>query len=613
MARWLPLLPALLVLLVLSPALGYFPDEIDAYDAFLVGHMGAHGLGSAWAPGESFWLHENVCRLVSPLSWILRTWLFGAWTEGWYAVALLLHAGSAVLVARIGLAIGLGPLRATLASALFALTAIHARTVLGLGRDFDLFATVFTLGAVLSVERRRVWLGVMCATLAAMSKESGVMAGPLAVLWALSRVASGDKRALLRQLWPVAAASAVVLAVRVIQVGLVGSLEHAALPGKVLGTEARWLLVDGPLFIGYAIVAPLGLWLTSAEAGGVGLGLLAGVAALSRASRVTGLVALAFAALLPVLLVHDPGAPTDLSWLVANARYAHTPLAFLALALAHVPVVTMLGRSVLLGLFGLAGWGALELGVELGRRGQDHPSARRLVADLATAPKGQTPLVIEAEGESSVAMRVALSQWMALRLGRPLIWTARGTGQAWQRRPGDSWLDFGEGYLAPVDAPSGGAWYRLGPAPGDRLRSVPAPARGPKFVSAVVVAALPVPGARVAREGSAHVVTVNDAPPWERASRRVLTAALPQGAQAIFLEIAATAKETVPLGAGWLRVEVENASQHEHFAVPLRFGAGSQTTTVTLPGALTAAASATLWAPAVPCELRVLRIEALTP
>lgn len=253
---------------------------------------------------------------------MLVWWLLGRAAPGatwpFAALATALHAASAALLAALLLALGRSRATAMLAAALFFVAPQNLDAASWYAASTDLFATAFTLGALVALARGApAPLSLGLAIAAYFSKESALVLPALAYVVLGARPASPPRARRALAVAPYAVAAALVLAARTAVLhGWGGSGdERAPIAGKLLQ------LASGLVHAGTgADVVP------EALAWGLGLAALAlvGFAAVRvRDAR----PALAFVALALVPLF-GPG------WIV-GARYFYLPAAGLAWAAAE--------------------------------------------------------------------------------------------------------------------------------------------------------------------------------------------------------------------------------------------------------------------------------------
>lgn len=160
--------------------------------------------------------------VIALLFWIQYR-LFGLHPMGYYAVSLTFHIATVVLVARIAATL-CSPRAGLLAGAIFTLHPMILENV-PVSRGQDIVATAFALGAVYLFLNRRYRWGAVAGALALLSKETGVLALPmaLAVLW--------WQRADWRKIVPLAAAVGICLLWRWRVLGGLGG--YTINPGKL--------------------------------------------------------------------------------------------------------------------------------------------------------------------------------------------------------------------------------------------------------------------------------------------------------------------------------------------------------------------------------------------
>jgi hypothetical protein len=153
--------------------------------AIIAGNPAAHSIGAALrAWGAPYWPPESGAGLYRPatiLSYAVD-WSVSGGRAGWLHLMNALWHGLAALLLTLVLARWLSPLGAAAAGLVFAWHPVHAEGVASLVGRAELLAAVGILAAVLAA-RRGWWAGaVLCAALAMLSKEHGVIAGVVILL-----------------------------------------------------------------------------------------------------------------------------------------------------------------------------------------------------------------------------------------------------------------------------------------------------------------------------------------------------------------------------------------------------------------------------------------------
>jgi hypothetical protein len=272
-------------------------------------------------PLAAFARDQHGGEFYRPLP-MLVWWLLGRAAPGatwpFAALAATLHAASAALLAALLLALGRSRATVMLAAALFFVAPQNLDAASWYAASTDLFATVFTLGALVALARGApAPLSLGLAVAAYFSKESALALPALANAVLGARPASPPRARRALAVAPYAVAAALVLAARTAVLhGWGGSGdERAPLAGKLLQ------LASGLVHVGTgADVLP------EALAWGLGLSALALVAlAAVRAQDARRALAFVALALVPLL---GPG------WIV-GARYFYLPAAGLAWASAE--------------------------------------------------------------------------------------------------------------------------------------------------------------------------------------------------------------------------------------------------------------------------------------
>jgi hypothetical protein len=286
------------------------------------------------------------------------------------ALAVGLHALSALLLARLLVALGRPIAVARVAAALFFLAPQNLDAASWYAASTDLFATAFTLAALLALARGASPVSLAALALAAyVSKESALVLPALAYVVLAARASPEPRGRRLRAVLPSLVAEALALLVRTRVLGGLGGPgdERAPLVAKLAQ------LANGLVHVGTgAAVLPEGL------AWGLGAAALAllGLAAV-RGRRSAAWVPLAFTAVALVPLL-GPG------WIV-GARYFYLPSVGVAWAAAEALVERPVAARVTVGaaLLFLGALQATARRTEILRYEARLASARRAVADGA--------------------------------------------------------------------------------------------------------------------------------------------------------------------------------------------------------------------------------------
>ena len=455
--RWALLAVFGVTTLVHFPAVGNYLDNDDAWNYVLEADRVLSGQGSAWVQDGGYLAHQNLFRLVPSLSWIPRFGAGGLWMPAWHAPSILVHGLNAVLLVLVCVRFGLTQSVGLLAGLLFGLSPMHPHTVSWIGGTYDLFCGAFLMGALLAFADRRLVLGLACTAGAMMSKEMGILTGPLlALYWLLFERGDGWRAGLIR-LWPYAAVAVVVAGLRLLQIQLAGSIEQAGLPARTLGFDAAGLVVTGPAAILAGLgrplleVAPLSPQVFGLVFGGLLLAVLAARGRLiAHPASVFGMVA-AWLLLVPVLLMREEGAAMTAEDIVFNARYLYLSL------LVAMPLVSLavLGNGESSHLAGRAiAVGAVAFSLVLTGRSvlvltQVEPAAE-VVADGLLAeplPDGANVFVLTNTYDEG-PFRLVLSRWLQEATGGRYHWVQRGTWRSIQRDPERlTGLDFKDFYV----------------------------------------------------------------------------------------------------------------------------------------------------------------------
>jgi len=153
--------------------------------AIIVSNPAARSIGAGLAAfDDPYWPRETGAGLYRPvtiLSYALDWTLFGG-RPGWMHVMNALWHGLATVLFVALLARWLPPVSALAAGLVFAWHPVHVEAVASLVGRAELLAAVGILGAVLAARRGQWALAVLCAALAMLSKEHGVIVGIVILL-----------------------------------------------------------------------------------------------------------------------------------------------------------------------------------------------------------------------------------------------------------------------------------------------------------------------------------------------------------------------------------------------------------------------------------------------
>jgi hypothetical protein len=306
---------------------------------------------------------------------MLVWWVLGGLSKGssfpFAALALALHATSALLLFSLLCRLGRARAVAGLAAALFVLAPQNVDAASWFSASTDLFATVFTLAALGALARGATVASIILALCAYVSKESALVLPLLAYVVLAARAEPPSRRARVLAVVPHAVCAALVLGARSLVLHGWGGSGDARAP-----VAAKLIqLASGLIHVatGPAVVLP--------EALGWGLGAAALALLVLSVARRRGqpgaAVPLVFTlvSLLPLL---GPG------WIVGS-RYFYLPAVGLAWAageaLAAQPSASRLG--VCATLLVLSALQAAARGSDVGRYKARLAAARRAVADGA--------------------------------------------------------------------------------------------------------------------------------------------------------------------------------------------------------------------------------------
>jgi len=153
--------------------------------AIIVSNPAAHSIGAGLAGfDDPYWPRETGAGLYRPvtiLSFALDWTLFGG-SSGWLHVMNALWHGLATVLLVALLGRWLPPFGATAAGLVFAWHPVHVEAVASLVGRAELLVAAGIVGAVLAARRGRWVLAVLCAALAMLSKEHGVIVGVVILL-----------------------------------------------------------------------------------------------------------------------------------------------------------------------------------------------------------------------------------------------------------------------------------------------------------------------------------------------------------------------------------------------------------------------------------------------
>jgi len=148
--------------------------------AIIAGNPAAQSIGAALrAFDDPYWPAESGAGLYRPVTILTYAvdWSLSNGRAGWLHLMNALWHGLAALLVTLVLARWLSPMGAVAAGLVFAWHPVHVEGVASLVGRAELLAAVGILGAVVAA-RRGWWIGaVLCALLAMLSKEHGVIAG----------------------------------------------------------------------------------------------------------------------------------------------------------------------------------------------------------------------------------------------------------------------------------------------------------------------------------------------------------------------------------------------------------------------------------------------------
>lgn len=148
--------------------------------AIVAANPAAHSVGAALrAFDDPYWPRESGAGLYRPVTILSYAidWSVSGGRAGWLHFMNALWHGLAAVLLMLVVARWLPPLGAAAAGLVFAWHPVHVEAVAGLVGRAELLAAVGILGAVLAARRGRWPVAVLCAAVAMLSKEHGVIVG----------------------------------------------------------------------------------------------------------------------------------------------------------------------------------------------------------------------------------------------------------------------------------------------------------------------------------------------------------------------------------------------------------------------------------------------------
>lgn len=165
-----------IVLVLYAPTLsyGFVYEDLNDPTRFIVPPTWEAMADRWWHRGLTTWTF-GLSGLISPME-----------PFGYHLVSVLLHALNTVLLFWLGVTVW--PLwSAFVCALLFAVHPIQVEAVAYISARHDLTMTTCVLLALLAAEHERWFLMIVACVGAVLAKESGIVAGPLALMWALGR------------------------------------------------------------------------------------------------------------------------------------------------------------------------------------------------------------------------------------------------------------------------------------------------------------------------------------------------------------------------------------------------------------------------------------------
>src|SRR5881394_1395264 len=177
---WLVFVAAILLYLP-TVRYGFVQDD----RAIVVSNPAAHSVPAALrAFDDPYWPRESGAGLYRPVTILSYAvdWTLSGGRPGWLHLMNALWHGMVTVLLVILLARWLPTLGAAAAGLVFAWHPVHVEAIASLVGRAELLAAVGILGAVLAA-RRGWWIGaLLCAALAMLSKEHGVIVGVVILL-----------------------------------------------------------------------------------------------------------------------------------------------------------------------------------------------------------------------------------------------------------------------------------------------------------------------------------------------------------------------------------------------------------------------------------------------
>ena len=445
-------------LLHFLPLDNFFYND-DAWNYALESERLLRGQGSSWVEGGSYFVHQNLMRLIGSLTFVVRYAAFELWMPGWHFPQIALHGLNAVL-----LAIWVRRLLpkasvdvALLSGLLFAVWPAWPHVVEWIGGTYDLLCGAFSLGALIAFQDRKSRLGVALYVLAMMSKETGVLLGPVLALQVLLTERHAGFRAAVQRLWPYAAAGVALVAVRLIQIRIGGSIDQAGLPARTIGFGLGPLFATGPTALLASLGVP-GLAQYAVVSAGVAAGAMIVGFAVHRRSLPLPVVALGFVGgwflLVPVLLMREEGLAFGPDEILYHARYTYLPLLLalplLPLALygagSHTGGQLIVRRTLALAL--VVGCTVLTFEKVVRATHVDPPGPVVHQAFVDAPPDKSLDIYLLTNSYDEATWRMVLSRYYQYRFGTRFHVVQRGSWRVFSRRPEIPYgLDFKDYYL----------------------------------------------------------------------------------------------------------------------------------------------------------------------
>jgi len=452
------------VALYWPPIFNYLDGE-DAWNWVLEGDRLLQGQGSPWAETGDYFVHQNVQRFLGTLTWAARYGLFDLWMPGWHLPGVLLYAFSGLMLAVFASRAGLSRTLALATAAFFLFAPNNVHAITWIGGVYDRLVTFFIIATLLAYQRRRMGWAAGLSICALMSKETGIMVGPILALYWLVFEREEGWRVGVRRLLPFVGTTLLIAGIRLWQVKSAGSIAVAGLPGRSLIFDLEALFVHGPSCVALSALSPFynrGTALTPyLPMGPLAFGLLgAGVLAVVLTWRVRKAPRLAlfaagasFLSLLPLLVLEEGGQILSEEMLLHSPRYFLAPM-LLGSCLLPLAVGGLQDRWPSWVVLAILGGVCVVQSHRTVVLNTDPSSAVEVVAGTVlhqeVAPGDQVDILTNLYDDRT--LRLLLSRWLTERTGASYRLIHRGSWRVLRRRPKPLLvMDFGDSYVEHAD------------------------------------------------------------------------------------------------------------------------------------------------------------------